>query len=628
MPSPGVTITGTIYDITGTANAGTIKFTLVNYGGLAPIITGSFMLAPVEIICQAASDGTFSQVLWGTYQINPSNTFYQVTITSADGRQIIVVGYQFNTAGSFDLSNLMPIAPTPGLPIFQVILPETTGVTAHKWLNSYSASTGLFTAAQPAFTDISGTASTAQIPSLAASKITSGQLALAQGGTDADLSATGGTSQVLKQTSSGAAITVGQLAFTDISGSVAASQLPNPSASTLGGIESIAAVSHKWINTISTSGVPGLTQPAAADLSDTATSGNVLRGNGTSFVSATLAAADLSNGVTGTGAVVLATSPTLVTPTLGVASATTVNKLTITTPASGSTLTILNGKTLKVDNTLELAGVDSTVLTFQGTGTVVNQDSTDTFTNKTLDTAGTGNVLKINGTTVSDITGTGKVVLQTSPSITTPTISSGGAAFSGSSSGSTTVAASATASGTLTLPAATDTLTGKATTDTLTHKTIDTAGTGNHIQIGGNDLPTSIGSTGQALVNTGSGLGFASRTASINFTIDGGGAVPGTGVWGQISIPTACTVTGWVLTGDASGSAVVDVLRATYSGFPTTSSIAGTDKPTLSSAQKNENLSISAWGSTALAAGDQLQVNLNSVTTCQRLNLTLIVTVP
>ena len=44
--------------------------------------------------------------------------------------------------------------------------------------------------------------------------------------------------------------------------------------------------------------------------------------------------------------------------------------------------------------------------------------------------------------------------------------------FSGSSSGSTILAASATASGTLTLPATTDTLVGKATTDTLTNKTL------------------------------------------------------------------------------------------------------------------------------------------------------------
>jgi hypothetical protein len=44
--------------------------------------------------------------------------------------------------------------------------------------------------------------------------------------------------------------------------------LPSPTASTLGGIESLAAVSHKWINAISTGGVPSATQPASTDLSD------------------------------------------------------------------------------------------------------------------------------------------------------------------------------------------------------------------------------------------------------------------------------------------------------------------------------------------------------------------------
>jgi hypothetical protein len=61
------------------------------------------------------------------------------------------------------------------------------------------------------FKDANGTvAFTSDIPSL--------PLSLANGGTHADLSATGGTSQVLKQTSAGANITVGQLASTDISG--------------------------------------------------------------------------------------------------------------------------------------------------------------------------------------------------------------------------------------------------------------------------------------------------------------------------------------------------------------------------------------------------------------------------
>ena len=122
---------------------------------------------------------------------------------------------------------------------------------------------------------------------------------------------------------------------------------------------------------------------------------------------------------------------------------------------------------------------------------------------------------------------------------------------------------------------------------------------------------------------------WQSRTIAIEYIIDGGGALISTGAKGQLTIPVAMTVTGWVLTADQSGSAVVDVLRSTYAAFPTTASIAGSDKPTLATAQKNENLGpLSGWGSTALVAGDQLQFNVNSATSVTRLNLALIVTIP
>ena len=52
---------------------------------------------------------------------------------------------------------------------------------------------------------------------------------------------------------------------------------------------------------------------------------------------------------TGTGNPVLATSPTLTTPTLGVATATSINKVAFTAPATGSTLTIADGQTLTVN---------------------------------------------------------------------------------------------------------------------------------------------------------------------------------------------------------------------------------------------------------------------------------------
>lgn len=45
--------------------------------------------------------------------------------------------------------------------------------------------------------------------------------------------------------------------------------LANPSATTIGGVQSVAAVASQWINSISTSGVPALSQPAFTNISGT-----------------------------------------------------------------------------------------------------------------------------------------------------------------------------------------------------------------------------------------------------------------------------------------------------------------------------------------------------------------------
>ena len=59
---------------------------------------------------------------------------------------------------------------------------------------------------------------------------------------------------------------------------------------------------------------------------------------------------------TGTGGLVFANTPTLVTPVLGIASATTINKVALTAPATGSTLTIADGVTLTVSANTTLSG--------------------------------------------------------------------------------------------------------------------------------------------------------------------------------------------------------------------------------------------------------------------------------
>ena len=112
---------------------------------------------------------------------------------------------------------------------------------------------------------------------------------------------------------------------------------------------------------------------------------------------------------------------------------------------------------------------------------------------------------------------------------------------------------------------------------------------------------------------------------SFGVVIDGGTAVPTTGSKGFRVVPYACTITGWRILADASGSAVVDVKKSTYAAFPTTATIAGAEKPTLTGAQKNQNLALTLW-TTGLLAGDILEFNLDSVATCKRVTVTLFVT--
>lgn len=166
---------------------------------------------------------------------------------------------------------------------------------------------------------------------------------------------------------------------------------------------------------------------------------------------------------TGSGAMVGATSPTLVTPTIGVATATSINKVAITAPATSATITVADGKTLTVSGDITiptiatggiLYGSATGVLSALAKGTayqVLQMNSgatapewtstpslggislTGTTTNSGTISGGTVNATTLKQGGVQAVTTTGEQTLTnktlTAPSISDPTFTSGPGAY-------------------------------------------------------------------------------------------------------------------------------------------------------------------------------------------------------
>lgn len=129
-------------------------------------------------------------------------------------------------------------------------------------------------------------------------------------------------------------------------------------------------------------------------------------------------------------------------------------------------------------------------------------------------------------------------------------------------------------------------------------------------------LSSGLAFSGSTLVNA-----FNSSVAGL--TVDGGGSVFTTGSKGYIQIPFNCTISSWTILGNITGSSVVDIKRATYTSFPTATSLVGAgNKPTLAAAQKNSGAPAS-WSSVTITQADILEFNVDSVSAISRLNLML-----
>jgi hypothetical protein len=182
--------------------------------------------------------------------------------------------------------------------------------------------------------------------------------------------------------------------------------------------------------------------------------------------------------------------------------------LTITTNDANRVLN-LGGSFTVAGGDLTLTTGGATNVTLPTTGTLATLAGTEALTNKTVNKVtftapATGATLTlIDGTTVTGPAASGTIMTLGNVETVTgaKTFNNAKLLLAGSTSGTTTLNASATASGTLTLPAATDTLVGKATTDTLSNKTIDTAST-NTIKINGNTLAATAGTATLTVPNS------------------------------------------------------------------------------------------------------------------------------
>ena len=107
------------------------------------------------------------------------------------------------------------------------------------------------------------------------------------------------------------------------------------------------------------------------------------------------------------------TAPTLTSPALGVATATTINGLTISTTAS-STIDIADLKTLNFNNSLTFNGTDGSTVNF---GTGGGAGATVAYSSNTLAAFATTTSTQLRGI-VSDSSGTGVLIFSTSPQFT------------------------------------------------------------------------------------------------------------------------------------------------------------------------------------------------------------------
>lgn len=114
-------------------------------------------------------------------------------------------------------------------------------------------------------------------------------------------------------------------------------------------------------------------------------------------------------------------------------------------------------------------------------------------------------------------------------------------------------------------------------------------------------------------------------TRNLQIIIDGGGSAITSGEkYVGVRIPWNCTILGWYLVADQSGSIQIDLQVDTFANFPPTvaDTIVASAPPALSAAQTDSDTTLTGW-TTALAEGDWMRVYVDSATTVEWVNLVI-----
>jgi hypothetical protein len=486
----------------------------------------------------------------GTWSVVPIITTF---VTSFNGRSGVV------TAQSGDYSYAQ-ITGTPQLPVTPV-------VPSSNWLNGYTSTSGVFSYSQPASTDLSDSASLARL----ASPTFTGTVTLPAVSVTGALTFTTANPTFFSSTGSGQVVlaTSPTITAATLAGTTTATNL-HIMGTLADGSNSVGTSGQVLTSTVT--GVQWSTA-STSPITFTPVAHNFLTGynSGThTFSAAQPAASDLSNGVTGSGAVVLAVGPSL----------------------TGTTSLVNISLTGTFADDTSSVGTSGQVLTSTGTGTLwftptvaFNNVTSGSNTTATM-TVGSGGTLTFSGTGVVNANEIfGVVISNTAPSagqVLTATSSS-------AAQWSTPTASGAVNNGTG------GQLTWYATTGTAV------SGNPNATISSGTVTLGQVGSVQGELTLSGTGAG-----SSVNVTVDSSIFTPWTltlpvdsGTTGYVLETDGTGKTSWVAQGGGGGGSVTAFSSGDFSPLFTTSVSNPTTTPALSFTTVNQAANVIYAGPTS-----------------------------